>query len=211
MAQDLELLLHDNTFAGYTDKQLAIVEAAVDVFAAKGYANSSTHEIAKRAGVAEGNIFSKFGNKRGLLDAIINPVLRSIFPDMVHNLQTDEFQRHYTNLREFISVLVGRRYEFMKSNARVMKIFIAEVVYNTDLRQKVVARFPEGYWQLLFGEFDDLRQRGMLVDWDNSTVMFYLIASAAGIIGGAMLFNQEIAPHTQTQMIDAITRALSPA
>jgi len=181
------------------------------VFAAKGYANSSTHEIAKRAGVAEGNIFSKFGSKRGLLDAIIQPVLRSIFPDMVHSLQTDDLQRHYASLREFIGTIVSKRYKFVQQNARVMKIFLAEVMYNNDLRQKVVGRFPTGYWQLLFGEFDDLRSRGLLVDWDNTTVMFYLLATAAGIIGGAMLFDQNITPHTQAQIIDALARALSPA
>ena len=130
---------------------------------------------------------------------------------MVHSLQTDDLQRHYASLREFIGTIVSKRYKFVQQNARVMKIFLAEVMYNNDLRQKVVGRFPTGYWQLLFGEFDDLRSRGLLVDWDNTTVMFYLLATAAGIIGGAMLFDQNITPHTQAQIIDALARALSPA
>lgn len=37
-----------------TEKQKKIVQASIEVFAEKGYAGSSTSEIAKKAGVAEG-------------------------------------------------------------------------------------------------------------------------------------------------------------
>lgn len=69
-----------HAFDNMTDKQIKILAAAIDVFAEKGYANTSTKEIAEKAGVAEGNIFNKFVNKRGLLHAIVTPVMQSFFP-----------------------------------------------------------------------------------------------------------------------------------
>ncbi|MCI1893115.1 MAG: TetR/AcrR family transcriptional regulator, partial [Schleiferilactobacillus harbinensis] len=54
---DLQLFRDTGMLQGMTTKQISIIAAAVDVFAENGYANSSTKEIAKRAGVAEGNIF----------------------------------------------------------------------------------------------------------------------------------------------------------
>ncbi len=47
-----------------------ILAAAARVFAAKGYANSTTREIANEADVAEGTLYNYFGNKREMLLAM---------------------------------------------------------------------------------------------------------------------------------------------
>lgn len=54
-----------------TDKQKAILEAALKLFANKGFDAVATSAIAKEAGVSEGLIFRHFENKAGLLDAIM--------------------------------------------------------------------------------------------------------------------------------------------
>lgn len=47
-----------------TPKQLSILEAAIDVFAEKGFSAAATSEIAQRAGVAEGTIFRYYRTKK---------------------------------------------------------------------------------------------------------------------------------------------------
>lgn len=54
-----------------TAKQTSILDTATRMFADEGYDAVSTARIAKSAGVSEGLIFRHFGNKRGLLNAII--------------------------------------------------------------------------------------------------------------------------------------------
>ena len=54
-----------------TDKKESILHAALELFAKDGYNATSTNRIAKQAGVSEGLIFRHFGNKKGLLEAII--------------------------------------------------------------------------------------------------------------------------------------------
>lgn len=54
-----------------TAKQENIVKAALKLFATLGYASTSTSKVAKEAGVSEGLIFRHFGNKEGLLNAIM--------------------------------------------------------------------------------------------------------------------------------------------
>lgn len=54
-----------------TEKQENIVKAALKLFATQGYASTSTSKVAKEAGVSEGLIFRHFGNKEGLLNAIM--------------------------------------------------------------------------------------------------------------------------------------------
>lgn len=54
-----------------TDKKSKILDAALELFANEGYNATSTSKIAAKAKVSEGLIFKHFGNKQGLLDAIV--------------------------------------------------------------------------------------------------------------------------------------------
>lgn len=50
------------------EKQDRIMNAAIGVFAAQGYAHASTDEIVKRAGISKGLLFHYFISKQGLYD-----------------------------------------------------------------------------------------------------------------------------------------------
>ncbi|WP_020537774.1 TetR/AcrR family transcriptional regulator [Lewinella cohaerens] len=54
-----------------TTKKERILEAALELFAKQGFAATSTNAIAKKAGVSEGLLFKHFGNKQGLLEALL--------------------------------------------------------------------------------------------------------------------------------------------
>lgn len=54
-----------------TEKQEKILESALELFAKEGFTATSTSKVAKHAGVSEGLIFRHFGNKEGLLNAIL--------------------------------------------------------------------------------------------------------------------------------------------
>ena len=55
-----------------TEKQKKIIVSAIQSFAEKGYSATSTSEIAKKAGVAEGTIFRHYKTKKDLLLAIVD-------------------------------------------------------------------------------------------------------------------------------------------
>ncbi|MCK5537141.1 MAG: TetR/AcrR family transcriptional regulator [Bacteroidales bacterium] len=62
-----------------TKKQKAILEAALQVFAAKGYSSASMNEVAKTAKVSKGNIYNYFESKEKLLKAIIEEGFKELF------------------------------------------------------------------------------------------------------------------------------------
>ena len=69
-----------------TEKKEKILEAALALFAKEGYHATSTSKVAKAAGVSEGLIFRHFGNKEGLLQAILEvgeDKLKELFVDIV--------------------------------------------------------------------------------------------------------------------------------
>lgn len=59
-----------------------ILSAALELFAEQGYDRTPTSQIARKAGVSEGLIFRHFGNKAGLLEAIIRQGLALIAESM---------------------------------------------------------------------------------------------------------------------------------
>lgn len=60
----------------------AILEAALGLFAARGFAATGTAEVARHAGVSEGSVFHHFGNKRGLLAAVAAELGRRMADDV---------------------------------------------------------------------------------------------------------------------------------
>jgi len=53
-------------------RKQAIVDTATRLFAQKGFAETSTAEIAEKAGVAHGTLFYHFKNKRGIIHEIFS-------------------------------------------------------------------------------------------------------------------------------------------
>lgn len=69
-----------------TEKQEKILQAALELFAREGFKTTSTSKVAKLAGVSEGLIFRHFGNKDGLLEAILlegEERIKVIFSDII--------------------------------------------------------------------------------------------------------------------------------
>ncbi|HDR5124643.1 TPA: helix-turn-helix transcriptional regulator, partial [Bacillus anthracis] len=78
------------------ERQMRILEAAVDMFGEKGYASTSTSEIAKRAGVAEGTIFRYYKTKKDLLLAVVMPTLMKFAaPFFVQAFAKEIFKSEY--------------------------------------------------------------------------------------------------------------------
>lgn len=79
-----------------TEKQQKIIQAALKLFAMEGYASTSTSRVAKTAGVSEGLIFRHFGNKEGLLKAILDQsheMARKTLADIVMTTEPKEVIR----------------------------------------------------------------------------------------------------------------------
>src|SRR5713101_8020277 len=57
------------------DKRKRILQAAVKVFARKGYFAAKVSEIARKAGVADGTIYLYFRNKEDILVSLFDEVM----------------------------------------------------------------------------------------------------------------------------------------
>ena len=97
-----------------TEKQEKILRAALQLFAQEGFHATSTSKVAKKAGVSEGLIFRHFGNKEGLLYAILEEGenrLKALFVDIVMEPEPKEVIRKTIELTGKIDV---SDYDFWK-------------------------------------------------------------------------------------------------
>jgi len=106
---------------GRPDKRTLISEAAVEVFAEKGFHQARVSDISKRAGVADGTIYLYFKNKDDLL--------LSIFEDsmtLLVNGARDELSRESCPLQKIRS-FVGFHFKQVKANRSVAEVLQVEL------------------------------------------------------------------------------------
>ena len=76
-----------------TEKKEKLLHAALELFAKDGFKTTSTSKVAKHAGVSEGLIFRHFGNKEGLLHAIMQEGeerIKIVFSDIIFETNPQE-------------------------------------------------------------------------------------------------------------------------
>ena len=211
MASSADNILHQTQlFTNFTAKQKLIIIAAIEVFAEKGYAAASTKEIALRAGVAEGNIYSRFTNKRGLLNAIIAPVLSQMFPDELDDFIKSRLHQDYVSLETFLTVLIKDRVTFLKDNAQIIKIVLSELLNDTQVRAQVVDGFTTQYWESMTHDLNAMVKRGVIVDWPLEDILRTMWSMTGGLILGFLYFDQPLDANTVNHAITAAIKALSP-
>ncbi|RKN78238.1 TetR/AcrR family transcriptional regulator [Paenibacillus ginsengarvi] len=163
-----------------TDKQRRIVESAIEVFAEKGYAASSTSEIAQRAGVAEGTIFRHFKTKKELLLSIVTPtMLKMIAPFLLREFR-DVLTQDYDSYEQFLRAMIENRLLFLQKNKSLIKIVVQELPFHPELQEQfvqvVLVKVKERL-EIVIGKF---KAEGQLADLP---VMTIIRLSASAIMG----------------------------
>ncbi|MFC1889281.1 TetR/AcrR family transcriptional regulator [Thermodesulfobacteriota bacterium] len=84
------------------DKHEKILEAAVKVFASKGFYNAKVAEIAREAGIADGTIYLYFKNKDDILISLFEEKINKIILRMQAEIQ--KIENPVEKLRKFITM-----------------------------------------------------------------------------------------------------------
>jgi AcrR family transcriptional regulator len=96
-------------------KQDRLIAAARELFASQGYDETSTMQIAKRAGVSEGILFHHFGSKRGLFIRVAEDYARDVAAAILPGGLGD-----VTN-----EIVVTNAFAFVRANMSLHRLFVA--------------------------------------------------------------------------------------
>lgn len=112
--------------------RVQIIEAALKVFGEHGFERSTTKAIAREAGVAEGTIFNYFPSK--------NDILFSFLEDEVVGQLPAVFSDAATGDLALVKDFLRNRLELWRKNQAVMKVMVAEGLFNEELAREISER-----------------------------------------------------------------------
>ena len=103
-----------------SETERKILDAALNLFAEKGYTGATTRVIAEKAGVSELTLFRKFKTKKNLFDTLINRNLEKMKKDFESILITEKFDTH----RDFLETFIRNYIESIEENFKVFFLVI---------------------------------------------------------------------------------------
>ncbi|GGJ91498.1 TetR family transcriptional regulator [Lentibacillus kapialis] len=166
-----------------TPKQIDILRAAVELIAEKGYYNTSTSEIADRAGVAEGTIFRHYRTKKDLLVAIVTPVISNFSaPLFAEQFVAQVFREAYATFKELLYAFIKNRFEFAQSNVPLIRILLQELAFHPEIQTVYKQQFSEKVYPALNQAIDFYKQKGELKDMPNETIIRTIVSTILGFM-----------------------------
>jgi TetR/AcrR family transcriptional regulator, fatty acid metabolism regulator protein len=138
------------------DKRRRILQAAVKVFAQKGYHRAKVAAIARHADVADGTIYLYFRNKEDILVSLFDEVMDEHLRSAREELATVEGApaRLRAIARHHLRVLGGNR--------DLAVVFQVELRQSTQFMERFTASWLQDYFALVGDVIDDGRRDGSL-------------------------------------------------
>ena len=165
------------------EKEQKILEAAIDVFSERGFSGSTTSEIAKRAGVAEGTIFRYFKTKKDILRGVLIQMLNLAGePIIVEGVRKILLNTENKDLREVLKAFVKDRLEVLESVFPMIKIIITEALYHDDIREAFFQNIISKIFEIFTIFHRQMVERGLIRENVKALTM------GRSIIGNIVLF-----------------------
>lgn len=178
-----ELLLSQKEEGRLSEKQVKILEAAIEIFTEKGYSATSTHEIAKRAGVAEGTIFRHYKTKKDLLLSIVSPTLTKIVaPFFAKEFIKQVFNGTYSTYEQFLRALIQNRFEFARKFSPALRIFIQEMALHPELKEQYQSIFADLVMDKFIEIIKHFQSKGELIAFPPETIVRMTVSTIAGFL-----------------------------
>jgi len=165
-----------------TEKQKRIIDAAIEVFSEKGFAGSSTSEIAQRAGVAEGTIFRHYKTKKDLLISIVSPLMINIMAPLLMKQFIKVINAPYDSFEDFLRAVMHDRKEFIHNNLPLIKILIQEIPFHEDLRNAFKEIVGKHIIKHFLKVIEHYQRQGVIRDDPPETIVRFFMSSAIGLM-----------------------------
>ena len=132
-----------------------ILDAAMEVFSRKGFAMSTTAEIAREAGIAEGTIYNYFPSKRELFIAVIkNFVITVPLLELIDKLPQG-------NIAVTFGHIMQNRFKLIESEkVSRMPALMAEVIRDPELKELWTTEFLQPFLSKMEGIYEKLTTTG---------------------------------------------------
>lgn len=189
------------------EKEKKILQAAIQVFSQKGFSASTTSEIAKNAGIAEGTIFRYYKTKKDILRSIliqlINLISGKLVMEGIEKIFNDAQDK---DLRSLFKELLYDRLRLAEMVTPMLRVVITEAIYHEDVREAIYKNIITR----AIGSFTVFHQKmieqGLIrSDVSSTAVLRSIIGSMATLLGQKILFGDKMDEKSfETEVENAI-------
>jgi len=126
-----------------SETQRRILAAALELFAERGYAATSTAAIAESAGVAEKTIFANFATKARLFEQILNPAaLELLVPEAFGGVR-ETFSMPWGTTAALLDAFMHNRLAFVRKHPAKLKLLAQALLLHPERTEAFVRAFRE--------------------------------------------------------------------
>lgn len=181
------------------DTRTKILQAALKLFAKRGYEATTTKDLAKSAGVAEGTLFRHFSNKKAILIEVATAGWVDILTDLLTELSE---MGNYTA----VSQVMRRRMLNMRKNSDLMRVCFVEAQYHPELRESIQAEVISKMTDVAEAFFETAMEKGIYRPMNPKIVakVFLGIFAIAGF-SEETIMNPDASPKAMQEMAEGIS------
>jgi AcrR family transcriptional regulator len=162
-----------------TEKQQRVLDAALEMFAERGYAGVATNEIAKKAGVAEGTIFKTWKTKKDLLVAVVAPLFFKLMaPRLLDELRA-LVDRPWPDAEALLRALLADRMRFAREHQMLIRVVLQELPFHDEVRRLAQQTVVQRLWPTFEATWTRLQAEGKVVDVPAHVIMRNVFGSLA--------------------------------
>ncbi|WML46313.1 TetR/AcrR family transcriptional regulator [Neobacillus sp. PS3-40] len=166
----------------FTDKQKKIILAAIETFSEKGFAATSTSEIAKKAGVAEGTIFRHYKTKKELLISIVAPLMAKLIGPYIVNDFNKVLDHEYDHVEDFLRATIENRRDVLIKFLPVLKIMLQEIPFQPELKEQILEQVAKKIFDRMSILIKGYQEKGQIIEMPTASVARLTITSVLGFL-----------------------------
>ncbi|MEL6787281.1 MAG: TetR/AcrR family transcriptional regulator [Cyanobacteria bacterium J06607_15] len=181
------------------DTRTKILKAALQLFAKRGYEGTTTKDLAKSAGVAEGTLFRHFSNKKAILVEVATAGWVDILTDLLTELSE-------MGSYKAVSQVMRRRMLNMQQNKNLMQVCFIEAQYHPELRESIQSEVISKMTDVAEAFFETAMEKGIYRPMNPKIVarVFLGIFAIAGFSEDTIM-NPDASPQAMQEMAEGIS------
>ncbi len=197
------------------DKEKRILEAAIQISNEKGFSSTTTSEIAKRAGIAEGTIFRYFKTKKDIMHGILLQAVKIAADKIVLTSLGKIFKNEeQKDLKAVLKDILIDRLELVQKFFPMFRVILSEALFHEDIREVMYNKLFSKMEQQILAFYKKMAESGQIrTDIEPMIIMRNIIGSFFAFIGQKMLFtdnfklseNEKEIDHMISLLIDGIS------
>jgi AcrR family transcriptional regulator len=189
-------------------KKEAIVIAAAELFAEKGFSETSASEVAERAGVAQGTLFYHFKTKENILLEVFESIMTRYQNGMEKAVEKAE------NGLSAIEAVIKFQFAFVEENSRVFLVVLRDfppfMVHSDSPQRDRVHKRLAAVSDVFRGILKRGRRDGSIRSLPIESTVQLLRGLTSGLVRHKLLDISTLPPDSE-EVVDFCRRALQPS